>query len=65
VSVHRRNNLGLVLKDLGDLAGARAQFERALAIGETALGPDHPRVAVIRGNLAEVLRELGESEGDL
>ena len=30
------NNLGLVLKDLGDLDGARKALERALAIGETA-----------------------------
>jgi hypothetical protein len=31
------------------------QYERALAIGEAALGPDHPTVATIRGNLGSVL----------
>ena len=38
----RVNNLGSVLRDLGDLAGARAAFERALTIDEAAYGPDHP-----------------------
>jgi hypothetical protein len=37
-----RHSLGVVLHDLGDLAGAKQQYERALAIGEAALGPDHP-----------------------
>ena len=47
----RVNNLGLVLQDLGDLAGARAAFERALAIFERVLGPDHPSTRIARGNL--------------
>ena len=34
----RRNNLGLVLQDQGDLTGARTQHERALQISEAALG---------------------------
>jgi Tfp pilus assembly protein PilF len=33
---NRVNNLGSVLQDLGDLAGARAHFERALGIDEAA-----------------------------
>ena len=45
------NNLGGVLQDLGDLAGARAAFERALAIFERVLGPDHPNTRTVRGNL--------------
>jgi hypothetical protein len=44
-----------VLADLGDLAGAKAQYERALAISEAALGPDHPTVAIYRRNLGGVL----------
>jgi hypothetical protein len=60
-----RNNLGGVLRALGDLAGARAQLERALEIGEAALGPDHPNVAIYRDNLAVVAAELGESGDDL
>jgi hypothetical protein len=59
----RRNNLGGVLRDLGDLPGAREQFDRALAISEAALGPDHPDVGVIRNNLGSVLRALGDLPG--
>ena len=54
------NDLGLVLRDLGDLEGARVQFERALEIGEATLGPDHPTVATIRSNLGGVLGTLQE-----
>jgi hypothetical protein len=47
------------------LKGARVQLERALAIGEAALGPDHPTVATIRSNLAGVLGALqGEASGE-
>ena len=46
------NNLGLVLRDLGELAEARAAFERALAILENSqLPPDHPNIQTVRGNL--------------
>jgi tetratricopeptide (TPR) repeat protein len=38
----RHNNLGLVLRELGDLPGARAEYERALEIGQAALGPTTP-----------------------
>ena len=40
-----------------DLPGARAELERALTIVEAALGPDHPTVAVLRGDLQRVLNE--------
>jgi Flp pilus assembly protein TadD len=36
------NNLGLVLTDLGDLDGARAEHERAVEIAQATLGPNHP-----------------------
>jgi Tetratricopeptide repeat/NB-ARC domain len=55
-----RSNLGVVLRDLGDLAGARVQFERAAAIAEAALGPDHPNVATVRSNLGDALHALGD-----
>jgi tetratricopeptide (TPR) repeat protein len=42
------NNLGGVLQALGDLAGAKACYERALRIDEAAFGPDHPNVAIRR-----------------
>src|SRR4029077_7422940 len=58
-----RNNLGGVLQVLGDLPGAREQYERALAISEAALGPDHPDVAIWRSNLGGVLQVLGDLPG--
>ncbi|MEZ4645328.1 MAG: tetratricopeptide repeat protein [Chloroflexota bacterium] len=39
------NNLGTLLKDMGELAEVRPYLERALAISEKALGPGHPFVA--------------------
>jgi tetratricopeptide (TPR) repeat protein len=42
------------------LAEARPLEERALAITETAYGPDHPAVAIRLNNLAATLRDLGE-----
>jgi tetratricopeptide (TPR) repeat protein len=58
-----RNSLGLVLRDLGDLQGAKAQLEHALEIDEAALGPDHPNVGRDRSNLGRVLRGLGDLQG--
>ncbi len=57
------NNLGSVLRDLGDLAGARAHYERALGIDEAAYGPDHPEVAIRVNNLGFVLQDLGDLAG--
>jgi Flp pilus assembly protein TadD len=48
------NNLGRVLQDLGDLAGARAAFERAQALLERRLGLEHPRARSVRENLGEL-----------
>ena len=47
----RANNIGMVLKDLGDLEGAKAHLERALAIFTRSLGPDHPSTQTCRRNL--------------
>ena len=55
------HNLGMVLLDQGDLAKAHDRFERALAIGEAPLDPDHPMVvATWLNNLATVLRAQGD-----
>jgi tetratricopeptide (TPR) repeat protein len=54
------NNLGLGLKDLGELQEARKCFERALKIDEAVYGPDHPVVATRVNNLGGVLKDLGE-----
>jgi len=45
------NNLGFLLRAQGDLVGARPYYERALAIWEKRLGPDHPHTKIARGNL--------------
>jgi hypothetical protein len=45
-----------VLQAQGDLAGARSLFERALAIREKALGPEHPDTIRARDNLAKLRR---------
>ena len=52
-----------MLRDLGDLAGARAAFERALRIDEANFGPDHPKVATDVNNLGMVLQDLGDLAG--
>ena len=35
----------------GDLAGAKAYYEQALAIFEERLGPEHPYSKIVRNNL--------------
>ena len=47
-----------MLREPGDLAGARVQVQRALEIGEAALGPDHPTVAIWHSNLGKLLQDL-------
>jgi tetratricopeptide (TPR) repeat protein len=55
------NSLAILLKDQGDLAGARPLCERALAIYEQVLGPEHPFTATSLNSLAILL----EAQGDL
>jgi len=57
------NSLGYYLSVVADYAGARAVFERALAIDERAFGPDHPNVARDINNLGHVLQDLGDLAG--
>jgi len=59
----RLNNLALILRDLGDPAGARPLQERALGIDEAAYGPDHPDVGTDLNNLAQILQDLGDPAG--
>jgi len=44
-------NLGNVLGDLGDLAGARERQEPALQIFQAAYGPDHPHTRTTQRSL--------------
>ncbi|WP_214041665.1 FxSxx-COOH system tetratricopeptide repeat protein, partial [Methanoculleus sp.] len=55
------NNIGTVLRDLGDLSGAKEYFERALRISEEACRPkDYPNIAVSVNNIGAVLHALGD-----
>jgi hypothetical protein len=48
------NNLGLVLQAQGDLAGAQAAYERALAILKRSLPAGHPHIRLVQENLASL-----------
>jgi len=54
----RVNNFGSVPQDLGDLPGAKAAFERVLAILRKSLGENHPKTQLARRNLERLLEEL-------
>jgi Tetratricopeptide repeat len=47
----------------GDLDGARPLHQRALAIREASLGPDHPHTAISLHSLAVVLHDQGDLAG--
>ncbi|HEY2958094.1 MAG TPA: tetratricopeptide repeat protein [Actinomycetota bacterium] len=51
-------NLAGVVRAQGDLDAARTLHERALAIREARLGPDHPDTVRSRGLLAAVVTAL-------
>jgi len=57
------NQAGLYLRGRAEFLAARDAFQRALAIGEAAFGPDHPNVATDVNNLGSVLQDLGDLEG--
>ena len=52
------NNLGFVLQDLGDLQGAKKNYERALAIFTKFLGKDHPNTVTVRNNIEYLESQL-------
>jgi tetratricopeptide (TPR) repeat protein len=51
--------LGRALHLLGDYTGAQPAYQRALALSERVLGPDHPDVAMSLNNLALLYRAQG------
>src|SRR5262249_39310648 len=53
------NNLAGLLQAQGDFMGARPLYERALAINEKVLGPEHPETATSLNNLARLLHDQG------
>jgi tetratricopeptide (TPR) repeat protein len=54
------NNLGLVLAKEGNYAEAEPLYQRALAIAEKGLGPNHPAVATKLNNLALLYYSQGK-----
>ena len=57
------NNLGTILRNLGDLQGALEYHRRALEIDEAEYGPNHPEVATDLNNIGSVLWDLGDVDG--
>ncbi len=53
----RLRNLALLLRTQGELDAARPLYERALAIWERVLGPDHPDTAASRRSLEFVRQQ--------
>jgi hypothetical protein len=53
---------GTYLQVHGRFTESQLLLERALTITEAVHGPDHPTVATSLGNLALVLRDLGQDE---
>jgi tetratricopeptide (TPR) repeat protein/tRNA A-37 threonylcarbamoyl transferase component Bud32 len=56
------NDLGAVARNEGKYEEARGYHERALAIREKAVGPDHPNVAIALINLGNVAKDEGKYE---
>ena len=56
------NNLAELYQAQGRHAKAKPLYERALAILEKALGPEHPQVAISLENYASLLRNMGRPE---
>ena len=54
------DSLGVVLRDLGDLEGAKKCHERALKIFQDKLGEDHPHTMRAQNNLAALERKMSE-----
>ena len=55
------NNLAGLYRDQGKYAQAEPLYQRALAIREKALGPEHPDTATSLENYALLLRKTGRS----
>ncbi|HMB67677.1 MAG TPA: tetratricopeptide repeat protein, partial [bacterium] len=58
-----RNAIAIIRWELDDFAGARGEFERAIAVAGPHLGADHPFVRGCRRNLALVALKVGDFTG--
>ena len=56
------NNMALVFRAQGEYEKALVYYEKALAIRERVLGPEHPSTATTYNNMAGVFRTQGEYE---
>ena len=52
------NNLASLYHAQGNYAQAEPLYRRALAILTKAVGPEHPNVATMLGNYADLLRKM-------
>ena len=52
------NNIGTILQDQGDLAGALEYTRRALRILQATYGPENPQTKIVARNLAGIERAL-------
>jgi tetratricopeptide (TPR) repeat protein len=57
------DSLGFNGSEIALFHEARADHEQALKLGESALGPEHPQVAIYANNLGMTLKELGDLAG--
>ena len=57
---HCYSNLATIQQDQGDLPGARASMERAIAIDSKHFAPDHPTFATSYNNLALICKDEGD-----
>ncbi|MEK6259044.1 MAG: tetratricopeptide repeat protein, partial [Planctomycetota bacterium] len=57
------NCVGLYLQIRAEYAEAKQILIRAARVNETALGPEHPEVAISINNLGTVLQDLGDLPG--
>lgn len=60
--ITRLNNLGFLLREMGDPKGAQTCFREALDIGASVYEADNPELATLHANLAEVLGKLKDFE---
>lgn len=51
---HEKNNLGSVLRKIGDLLGARAMYENAWRLSDQRLGETHAFTLIYKSNLRRV-----------
>ena len=64
-SARRCRTSGIVARERKDYATAGAYYTRALAIRERIVGPDHPDVAQLLNNLANIYRATGDDARSL